>query len=107
MNAAVRTEERFSGHESFVCRYGWLRKAYDGVAKSPKLFANEEDAVVKLGVGSNMVKSLEFWGRAFGIIEGHRGGYQLSAFAKALLDVKKGKDPYLEDLGSLWLLHWK
>jgi len=107
MNTAVRMEERFSGHESFVCRYGWLRKAYDGVARSPQLFADEEDAVVKLGVGSNMVKSLEFWSRAFGIIEGHRGGYQLTALAKALLDVKKGKDPYLEDLGSLWLLHWK
>ena len=107
MTAAVRVDERFSGHESFVCRYGWLRKAYDGVARSPKLFADEEDAVVKLGVGSNMVKSLEFWSRAFVIVEGQRGGYRLTAFAKALLDVKKGRDPYLEDLGSLWLLHWK
>lgn len=106
MNAAG-PQERFSGHESFVCRYGWLRKAYDGVEASPKIFASEEDAVVRLGIGSNMVKSLEFWGRAFGIIEGHRGAYQISKFGRALLDIKKGKDPFLEDLGSLWLLHWK
>lgn len=107
MNPEARPEEKFSGHESFVCRYGWLRKAYDGVASSPTLFANETDAVVKLGVGINMVKSLEFWARAFGVIQGHRGGYELTQFGKRLLDSESGKDPYLEDLGSLWLLHWK
>ena len=107
MTPVVRLEEKFSGHESFVCRYGWLRKAYDGVASSPSLFTNEEDAVVKLGVGINMVKSLEFWSRAFGVIQGHRDAYEPTRFGKRLLDLKRGKDPYLEDLGSLWLLHWK
>ena len=107
MSKATRFEEKFSGHESFVCRYGWLRKAYDVITKSPNVFTSTEDAIVKLGVGSNMVKSLEFWGRAFGIIKGPRTRYELTKFARALLDVKKGKDPYLEDLGSLWLLHWK
>jgi hypothetical protein len=107
MTQAIRMEEKFSGHESFVCRYGWLRKAYDGVARSPRLFSNEEEAVVQLGVGSNMVKSLEFWSRAFGVIDGRKGGYEPTKFGKALLDLKRGKDPYLEDLGSLWLLHWK
>jgi hypothetical protein len=101
------SEEKFSGHESFVCRYGWLRKAYDGVVKSPKLFADEGEAVVKLGVGSNMVRSLEFWSRAFGVIDGHKAEYKPTKFGKTLLDPKHGKDPYLEDLGSLWLLHWK
>lgn len=107
MTIVARPEEKFSGHESFVCRYGWLRKAYDGVVSSPGLFADEEGAVVKLGVGINMVKSLEFWSRAFGVIEGHRGTYEPTGFGRRLLDPKRGKDPYLEDLGSLWLLHWK
>lgn len=107
MTPVARPEEKFSGHESFVCRYGWLRKAYDGVASSPSLFTNEEDAVVKLGVGINMVKSLEFWSRAFGVIQGRRDAYEPTRFGKRLLDPKRGKDPYLEDLGSLWLLHWK
>lgn len=100
-------EEKFSGHESFVCRYGWLRKAYDGVASAPSLFTNDEDAVVKLGVGINMVKSLEFWSRAFGVIQGNRDAYEPTRFGKRLLDPNRGKDPYLEDLGSLWFLHWK
>jgi len=107
MTSTMPRVEKFSGHESFVCRYGWLRKAYDGVTALPKLFSNEADAVVQLGIGSNMVKSLEFWSRAFGIIEGQKGSYAPTEFGKKLLDLKHGKDPYLEDLGSLWLLHWK
>lgn len=46
----VQPEERFSGHESFVCRYGWLRKAYDGVSADPGLFTDLDRAIVALGV---------------------------------------------------------
>lgn len=100
-------DERFSGHESFVCRYGWLRKAYDGVADSPTLFSKLDNAIIALGVGSNMVRSLEFWARAFGIIEVQKGVHRVTVMGDALLHSRKGKDPYLEDLSSLWLLHWK
>lgn len=103
-------EERFSGHESFVCRYGWLRKAYDGVVAHPGLFTDLDGAIVALGVGSNMVKSVEFWARSFGVIEAadkKARRYQPTAFGRSLFDAKSGSDPYLEDLGSLWLLHWK
>lgn len=102
-----RGEERFSGHESFVCRYGWLRKAYDGVTDSPALFSNLDNAIVALGVGSNMVRSLEFWARAFGVVEVQEGVHRTTALGDALLHPTTGKDPYLEDLGTLWLLHWK
>jgi len=43
----------FSGHDSFQCRQLWLKKGYDYL-QSNKSF-NDEDAVVKLGVGKNMV----------------------------------------------------
>ena len=43
----------FSGHESFQCRNLWLKKGYDFI-KNGNSF-NDEDAVVKLGVGKNMV----------------------------------------------------
>ena len=43
----------FSGHESFQCRSLWLKKGYDFI-NSGKSF-NDEDAVVILGVGKNMV----------------------------------------------------
>ncbi len=28
---SVNANERYSGHESFVCRYGWLPKAFKAV----------------------------------------------------------------------------
>lgn len=110
MTAGTQAEERFSGHESFVCRYGWLRKAYDGVSADPTLFTDLDKAIVALGVGSNMVKSVEFWARSFGVIEAadkKARRYVPTDFGRSLLDTKTGSDPYLEDLGSLWLLHWK
>lgn len=104
----MERSERYSGHESFVCRYGWLRKLYDAVKKNPKIFVDDaiEDAIVELGIGRNMVKSILFWGDAFGIVEGTAaGGVKPTAFGEHILG-PKGFDPYLEDMSSLWLLHW-
>ena len=47
----------FSGHETFVFRYGWLTKAVTAVTEDPGVFARE-DAIVRLGVGKNMVRSI-------------------------------------------------
>jgi hypothetical protein len=101
-------EERFSGHESFVCRYGWLRKLYDAISTEPLIFADEEKAMVTLGIGRNMVRSIRFWGEAFSLMEGSpTQGYQPTPFGRYLLDEGLGHDPYLEDRASLWLLHWQ
>ncbi|WP_350105879.1 DUF4007 family protein, partial [Fulvivirga sp.] len=40
---------RFSGHESFQCRYYWLKKGYDYLLEDGNFSSN--DAPVKLGVG--------------------------------------------------------
>ncbi len=47
------TKYTFSGHDSFQCRQLWLKKGYDYVWKGKNV--NDEDAVVRLGVGKNMV----------------------------------------------------
>ena len=52
----------FSGHESFPCRYGWLPKLYEAISADPTLFSDDENAIVTLGIGRNMVKSIRFWG---------------------------------------------
>src|SRR3546814_9438686 len=57
----------FSGHESFACRYGWLPKLYEAISDDPALFSSDERAILKLGLGRNMVKSIRFWGDAFGL----------------------------------------
>lgn len=56
----------FSGHESFQCRSLWLKKGYDFI-NSGKSF-NDEDAVVILGVGKNMVASIRYWMKAFDLL---------------------------------------
>jgi hypothetical protein len=53
----------FSGHESFQCRYLWLKKGYDFVKKGGSF--NKEDAVVELGVGKNIVGAIRYWMGAF------------------------------------------
>jgi len=90
----------FSGHESFACRQFWLKKGYDFVAEGHAF--SDDDAVVHLGVGKNMVTSIHFWGRAFGLLDEGQRPTRLADY----LFGPAGRDPYLEDLGSLYLLHY-
>ena len=91
----------FSGHDTFHCRHLWLKKGYDFIKKGNKF--TQDDAVVILGVGKNMVSGINFWMRAFGIVD--KDG-ALTEFATYLLD-DDGKDPYIEDEATLWLLHYQ
>lgn len=100
--------ERFSGHESFPCRYGWLPKFYDLLVHHPERVRQDEEVMVELGIGRNMVKSVRFWALAFGLMEdAPKLPPSATPFARWLLDLQVGTDPYLEDVGSLWLLHWR
>ena len=63
---------------------------------------NSPEAVIGLGVGKNMVASIRFWLKAFGITDND----ELTEFGHYLFDDSKGKDKYLEDIGTLWLLHF-
>jgi hypothetical protein len=96
------TKYTFSGHDSFQCRQLWLKKGYDYVQQGKNF--NDEDAVVKLGVGKNMVSSIRFWLKAFNIIDNKD---ILTEFGKRLFDNENGYDPFLEDEASLWLLHYQ
>jgi hypothetical protein len=90
----------FSGHDSFQCRLLWLKKGYDYV-QTGKNF-NDEDAVILLGVGKNMVSSIRFWLKAFNVIDIKD---MPTEFGNRLFDNEMGYDPFLEDEASIWLLH--
>ncbi len=98
----------FSGHETFVFRYAWLKKAADAVADNPGVF-NSDDAMVRLGVGKNMVRSIRHWGLATRVLEEvqrSRGNLlNVSHLGRTILG-SGGFDPYFEDPNSLWLMHW-
>lgn len=92
-------------HETFTPRYGWLKKGYDAAKKDGNVF-KAPDAIEKLGVGKNMVRSIRFWCQAFKLLNANHSGQMMpTPLAERLLN-DDGWDPYLEDLGSLWLLHW-
>lgn len=91
----------FSGHETFQCKNMWLKKGYDFV-KAGNSF-NDDTAVVDLGVGKNMVASIKFWLKSFGIIDEDN---QTTKFGD-LIFANNGYDPFLEDPNTLWLLHFQ
>ncbi len=98
---------RYSGHETFVCRYAWLPKVVRGLERDPVLFKNEDRAMVQLGVGKNMVRSAKFWAECAGVIEGiDGGGYAATEFGRLILG-HEGYDEFLQRIETLWLLHWK
>ena len=97
----IKKKPKFSGHQTFAYRYGWLEKGFK-FARENKNF-NDDDAIVDLGVGKNMVESILYWCEMTGVLsEGNA-----TSFGCFLLDEKDGWDPFLEDNASLWLLHWK
>lgn len=97
---------RFSGHETFPFRYSWIPKGIQAVSENPTVFARE-DAILRLGVGKNMVQSIRHWCEVLGLIRGvnRAGSYEVTPLGAKLFG-PAGWDPYLEDIGTLWLLHW-
>lgn len=101
MEANNNIKSTFSGHETFACKSLWLKKGYDFVKDGHSF--NDEDTVVALGVGKNMVSSIRYWLRAFGMINQDN---EISPLADFIFDTETGCDPFVEDSQTLWLLHW-
>lgn len=109
LNNPLPIKPIFGGHEKFVFRHGWLKKGIDAVLENPRLFL-QEDALIKLGVGKNMVHSIRHWCLAAGLLQETKT--KGSTFHPLTLTPLASKlmlewDPYLEDAGTLWLLHWQ
>lgn len=109
---------KFTGHDTFPLRYGWLYKStnllYSNENKEQTADESIRDAIVNLGVGRNMVNAIKYWSEAAGVLQaknvGGRNVQQLTPFGRFLFSTQDGEqsgvDPYLEDIGSIWLLHF-
>ena len=97
----MNTNFTFSGHESFPCKSLWLKKGYDFYAAQKDF--NSPDAVVELGVGKNMVAAIRYWYKAFGL---NSSDERIKWIPDFLFNDQDGKDRFMEDLGTLWLLHF-
>ncbi len=109
--AERKRKYKFSGHQTFAFRYGWLEKGVRGMLEKKNLFFRD-DALVLLGVGKNMVESIRHWCSVTQLIEDDtaigkpgRTGLRVSNIGERLLS-EAGWDTYLEDDASLWLIHW-
>ncbi|WP_302567486.1 DUF4007 family protein [Culturomica massiliensis] len=92
---------RFSGHETFTCKQFWLKKGFDFLQGNERRF-NDESAVVELGVGKNMVSSIAYWLKSFGIVD---DAFQPTEIGNYIFG-EQGRDPYIEDIATVWLLHY-
>ena len=90
-----------SGHESFPCKSLWLKKGYDFIMTKKDF--NSPEAVVELGVGKNMVAAIRYWYKAFGLTNEDE---RIKWIPDFLFNDQDGKDRFMEDLGTLWLLHF-
>lgn len=94
----------FGRHESFPLRYSWLPKGFAAFDEDRSIFDSEEATVV-LGVGKNMVRSIRYWLLATRMIEAQGLELWPTELGARLLR-EDGWDPYLEDEGTIWLIHW-
>lgn len=105
---------KFSGHQTFPIRYGWIYKIIQEVIKGESLSSksNIEKQMQSMGIGKNMVLSIRHWIRALNLvicIDNKEQIYQLTPLAEQLFTHKDGRvayDEYLDKIGTTWLLHW-
>lgn len=97
---------QFAGHETFPLRLLWLKKAFDATEDgAPVSVFKDEDAIVRFGVGKNMAVAMRYWATAANIIEQDGTTLKPTEFGSKLL-ASDGFDPYLENISSLWQIHW-
>ena len=95
----------FGRNESFPLRFGWIAKGLKALNDDPKIF-NREDATVILGVGKNMVASIRYWLQATGVAVRNKTTNVLEPTPLGQIAFGDRGDLYLEDEGTIWLLHW-
>lgn len=108
------TTLKFSGHQTFPIRYGWIYKIIQEVVKGESLSSksNIEQQMQSMGMGKNMVLSVRHWIRALNLvtcIDNKEQVYQLTPLAERLFTRSNelaAYDEYLDKVGTTWLLHW-
>lgn len=95
----------YNQHQSFYLRERWLGKGLRAIAKNPR-FLFEDDAFEKLGLGKNMVQSLQHWLRATNVAKTEGMGknriFKMTTFGQWLYD----NDLSLSRFDTIAMLHY-
>ncbi|WP_348708296.1 DUF4007 family protein [uncultured Pseudoalteromonas sp.] len=108
----IANKTAFGRHETFFCRLGWLTKGFwkanEFSQKSELDFFRQDEAVVALGAGKNMVSSIKYWLQATKLFRSTKEGLKPTELGTCLMGTEdeEGWDAYLEDKNTLWLIHW-
>lgn len=98
---------KFRAHDTFFIRKGWLYKGMKNILIQSDVFISKtENPMDVLGIGANMVKALRYWLQAVGLTTEPPSGRRtqsLTALGRIIYD----NDKYIEEMGTLWLLHYK
>lgn len=98
---------KFRAHETFFIRKGWISKGIHALKENPEVFITKDvNPTDTLGIGSNMVKSLRYWMQATGITTEPSKGKRTQSFTEFGKLVAE-HDPYLEEMGTLFFIHYK
>ena len=98
---------KFRAHETFFIRKGWLNKGMKNVARDPAVFMGVNGNPMDiLGIGANMVKALRYWVQAVGLTSEPTKGRRTQSLT-TLGEIIYENDSYTEEMGTLWLLHYK
>ena len=98
---------KFRAHDTFYIRKGWLSKGMKYVQSKPDVFiAKDENPMDVFGIGANMVKALRYWLQAVGLTTELTKGKRIQSFTPLGASVFL-HDRYIEELGTLYLLHYK
>lgn len=99
---------KFRAHDTFFIRKSWLSKGMRNIQNDPAVFIGTNGNPMDiLGMGANMVKALRYWMQAVRLtdeklVDGHRQ-QQFTQLGYLVLE----NDPYIEELGTLCILHYK
>ena len=98
---------KFRAHDTFFIRKGWLYKGMKNVVNDSAVFMGVNGNPMDiLGIGANMVKSLRYWLQAVGLTVEPTAGKRtqtLTPFGEVIFK----HDKYIEEMGTLWLIHYK
>ncbi|GAD88827.1 hypothetical protein VHA01S_010_00530 [Vibrio halioticoli NBRC 102217] len=105
---------KFSGHQTFPVRYGWIYKIIQEVQTNVSISSKEtiEQQMVSMGMGKNMVLSVRHWIKTLKLVQPNQNkllDFELTDLAKNLFvntEEQKAWDEFLDKIGTIWLLHW-
>lgn len=105
---------KFSGHQTFPVRYGWIFKIIQEVINGNSISSKEmiEPQMISMGMGKNMVLSVRHWIKNLNLvncIDKKTQEFELTPLAKQLFindNLSRAYDEYIDKIGTVWLLHW-